>query len=1254
MRIRVRDIQSFLNKTNIMNTRTLLKDARQCLESADYERSIELCEAILKQETDHYTALLLLGAAATASANSDHAAKALKALVRATEIKKDQKAPWQGLLRLLRKHPELDRPFYRKVLQRVIDTTMDEKICRLLYVEMAELDADWKLLDKSFTAGVEAEDMSVVNRIAQVALDLFDRRQCVPDNIELLRKLTKIKTLNPDVQVPLILRYMFLLPATEIEPEFSTISSGLSTDIVDKLAVEIFVERELAVIQPQRIHKALQAHPKKELPKYIISKAKLCLIANDISGLEEACHVLLDLDASNYDAWKLRLEGLMRTRQFRDVETTAKEAIRVCNKEHVGYLLIYIARALHGQCRYRETLTVLDRAEKVGGKARAALRIQCLLETGKVREALDLSVASGEQGWALQARMELGEELNLDNSELNAYGMTTAIRYLMYKMRHNDALKVATAAISRDGQNTELMTLLGEAYLALGHPVQAVKCLQQSFLANQYDDRTGKLFSRTLRLLGIHDQNLCLLESVTKDGTIHDGNCWAFAELGLYHLEHGEPVNAVGPLQKAINLKPCSLVFELLAEAYAARKSFAAAVLCFSKSIELGSDHEAFVKYRLACIARDQNQLEEAIELFEEALQADQTSAFCAHDMAQTCLVLARNKLREALRGPARRFLSRGLVVAAQPICGGHSRVVCLWNILGDIMMQAMESNLELQPPTDTKLRMLLGLSEDDAVLRPDKLCALAEKCFMRCLSLNSNLPNVWHNMAVMSAAKGEFDQSLSCMKRAISLDPKSAHLWSSFGVLAVRAKLSPKFAQSAFIRALAIDPDLAPAWTNLGFIYMKSGLLHEANQCFTRAQAVDPLNLECWLGQATLAATVKHFDACDLYRHSNQLRPTGEALVCHMAILSSQNNVKETMPKDVPEEMVNACERCMDSFEGHNACATAGYVLLTHGLTIEAETVLSRCGCSTCRILMAQSAAIREDWQECSRQLDGLEGEEVEKLKAYKAWKVNGQLDKAVALVPELGEIYDNTKTSVELTRKSLERAVRQNPRCEKSWRRLAECLIEEGRWKTAVRVTEFMAPPHQPEGLLLWTVAHAMADRKRSAYSAAASLVRNFPDKPQHWTLLRWTSLAIEKRNLPIPDHYEDVNQADWKEFAIKVRTLDDTLKSGKVPPPRVLTIVEETTGEHQCRKLIELLSQKKITKTFFTLATGLLKADPQSEAGLFLTGLWSAVNGSKDLYSRCFNALPCQGSLKKLLEQQHSYVQKSEAALRGAHLE
>lgn len=54
---------------------------------------------------------------------------------------------------------------------------------------------------------------------------------------------------------------------------------------------------------------------------------------------------------------------------------------------------------------------------------------------------------------------------------------------------------------------------------------------------------------------------------------------------------------------------------------------------------------------------------------------------------------------------------------------------------------------------------MLLGLSEEDAILPPEKLGILAEKCFMRCLSLNSNLPNVWYSMAIVSAAKKAYDQ---------------------------------------------------------------------------------------------------------------------------------------------------------------------------------------------------------------------------------------------------------------------------------------------------------------------------------------------------------------------------------------------------------------------------------------------------------------------------------------------------------------
>lgn len=94
-------------------------------------------------------------------------------------------------------------------------------------------------------------------------------------------------------------------------------------------------------------------------------------------------------------------------------------------------LLIYIIQALYGQCRYREALTVLERAEKSGEKIATPLRIHCLLGAGKAQEALELAVTSGEHGWALRARIQLGEQIELDNSELNKYGMAFVVRYLV-------------------------------------------------------------------------------------------------------------------------------------------------------------------------------------------------------------------------------------------------------------------------------------------------------------------------------------------------------------------------------------------------------------------------------------------------------------------------------------------------------------------------------------------------------------------------------------------------------------------------------------------------------------------------------------------------------------------------------------------------------------------------------------------------------------------------------------------------------
>ena len=110
------------------------------------------------------------------------------------------------------------------------------------------------------------------------------------------------------------------------------------------------------------------------------------------------------------------------------------------------------------------------------------------------------------------------------------------------------------------------------------------------------------------------------------------------------------------------------------------------------------------------------------------------------------------------------------------------------------------------------------------------------------------------------------------------------------------------------------MNPDFAPAWANLGFLYIKNELVKEANQCFSRAQAADPMYVECWLGQAALAATVGHFDACDLYRHSNTVKPTTQAIICNLA-----------MQGEATEELLVACERALHSAREHPACGAIG-----------------------------------------------------------------------------------------------------------------------------------------------------------------------------------------------------------------------------------------------------------------------------------------------------------------------------------------
>ena len=67
----------------------------------------------------------------------------------------------------------------------------------------------------------------------------------------------------------------------------------------------------------------------------------------------------------------------------------------------------------------------------------------------------------------------------------------------------------------------------------------------------------------------------------------------------------------------------------------------------------------------------------------------------------------------------------------------------------------------------------------------------------------------------------------------------------------------------------------------------------------------------------------------------------------------------------------------------------------------------------------------------------------------------------------------------------------------------------------------------------------------RKRRAYRAASKLVRQFPDREEHWVLFRWATLTLEKRKVDI--RYSEPNTAFWSDLANNVKDLDSVLRKG-----------------------------------------------------------------------------------------------------------
>lgn len=104
-------------------------------------------------------------------------------------------------------------------------------------------------------------------------------------------------------------------------------------------------------------------------------------------------------------------------------------------------------------------------------------------------------------------------------------------------------------------------------------------------------------------------------------------------------------------------------------------------------------------------------------------------------------------------------------------------------------------------------------------------------------------------------------------------MDSGNHSYWNALGVTATSKGLENfSLAQHCFIKSIQAEANNVVAWTNLGTLYLKKDNIELAHEAFKIAQSLEPLYVNCWIGQALIAERVGSYDTMDLFRHTTEL----------------------------------------------------------------------------------------------------------------------------------------------------------------------------------------------------------------------------------------------------------------------------------------------------------------------------------------------------------------------------------------------
>ncbi|WFC99924.1 Superkiller protein 3 [Malassezia yamatoensis] len=403
----------------------------------------------------------------------------------------------------------------------------------------------------------------------------------------------------------------------------------------------------------------------------------------------------------------------------------------------------------------------------------------------------------------LDARPQAAVHITSNAWVWKAMGIVESIRH-----RPERAITALQITLRATPQDIDAWVRIGEAYLAFGRPIPALKT-----------------FARALHLL---------------ETTNHD------AQVEKWHVDYlvAEAQRRLGRFDRA-----AKILSKILADSSSQYAIYA--VLAETRL------SEARNLLSSGFVARAHSALIMSLRDAAHALHADKLLNTAWKVAADACFLLSRLDLAaDAQQADGkwstgiRSVLYDMMLLLTQMDSDARLEAINVVNA-NDVMAYVPSQDDETLPSTEEYLMYAVLCYKYLAVAHPKESKTAVFAWSDLALSLASFSWHLHANQHLERSAIAH-DQAAECVRLALSIKPQT-RLWLLLGNLYF--KKDPATAQHAYIMAIESSAKNAAPWTHLGFLYLSQGDSQLAEQAFVRAQTIAPDWPASWLGRAMVLA---------------------------------------------------------------------------------------------------------------------------------------------------------------------------------------------------------------------------------------------------------------------------------------------------------------------------------------------------------------------------------------------------------------